>query len=49
MADTTKDLDYLRFFHTSEDSLLDKDILKNNAWKVYQKNVALLFAIPAAL
>ena len=47
MADTTKDLDYLRFFYSSEESLLDKDILKNQAWKNYQKNVALLFSVPA--
>ena len=29
MADTHKDLEYLRYFYASEESLKDKDILKN--------------------
>ena len=29
MADTHKDLDYLRFYYASEESLKDKDALKN--------------------
>ena len=29
MADTHKDLDYLRFYFASEESLKDKDILKS--------------------
>ena len=49
MADTHKDLDYLRFFFASEESLKDKDILKNQAFSNYQKNAAMLFAIPAGL
>ena len=36
MADTHKDLEYLRFFYASEDSLKDKDILKNEAFNKYQ-------------
>ena len=49
MADTHKDLDYLRFFHTSEDSLKDKDILKTEAHAKYGRNVSTIFALPAAL
>ena len=47
MADSTKDLDYLRFYHTSEDALKDKDILKSDAFEKYQKNVSTIFAVPA--
>ena len=49
MADTHKDLDYLRFYHASEDSLKDKDLLKNQAFEKYKRNVAVLFAVPAGL
>ena len=49
MADTHKDLDYLRFYYASEESLKDKDLLKNQAFEKYKQNVALLFAVPAAL
>ena len=49
MADTHKDLDYLRFFYSSEESLKDKDILKNEAFAKYSKNASLLFVMPAAL
>ena len=47
MADTTKDLDYLRFFYSSEESLKDKDMLKNKAFMKYQRNVCGIFTIPA--
>ena len=49
MADTHKDLDFLRYYHSSEESLLDKDILKAKAFVKYQNNVNVLFAIPAIL
>ena len=49
MADTHKDLDFLRFYHASEESLKDKDTLKTQAFTKYQQNVGLLFAVPAAL
>ena len=49
MADTTKELDYLRFFFTSEESLKDKDLLKNQAWSDYRRNVGTLFVLPFAL
>ena len=49
MADSTKDLDYLRYYFSSEESLKDKDILKTQAFDRYERNVSNLFAIPAAL
>ena len=33
MADTHKDLEFLRFFYSSEESMKDKDILKNQAFQ----------------
>ena len=36
MADTHKDLDYLRFYYASEESLKDKDLLKNQAFEKYK-------------
>ena len=48
MADTTKDLDYLRYYYSSEDSLKDKDILKTQAFQKYERNVAAIFTLPAA-
>ena len=47
MADTTKDLEYLRFFHTSQEALKDKDILKTKAFESYEQKVNVLFAWPA--
>ena len=35
MADTHKDLDYLRFYFSSEESMKDKDSLKNQAFSKY--------------
>jgi len=49
MADTHKDLEFLRFFYSSEESMKDKDILKNQAYAKYQKNCSMLFLVPAAL
>ena len=49
MSDTTKDLNYLRFFFASEETLKDKDRLKQEAFHKYQANVSALFVIPGAL
>mmetsp|Transcript_16340 Transcript_16340/g.25261 ORF Transcript_16340/g.25261 Transcript_16340/m.25261 type:complete len:121 (+) Transcript_16340:20-382(+) len=49
MADTQKELPYLRFYYTSNDSLKDKDQLKHQAFQKYKSNVAWLFAVPAFL
>ena len=35
MADTHKDLEWLRFYYASEESLKDKDLLKNQAFAQY--------------
>ena len=47
MADTHKDLDYLRFYYSSEESLKDKDLLKSQAYLDYQTRVAALFSVTA--
>ena len=47
MAETHKDLDYLRFYYSSEESMKDKDILKSEAFTEYQRRVAALFSVPA--
>ena len=49
MADTHKDLDFLRYFHASESSLKDKDRLKAEVFEDYQKRVSLLAFIPLGL
>ena len=49
MADTHKDLDYLRFYFASEESLKDKDSLKNQAWNKYARNTSILCAAPIML
>jgi hypothetical protein len=48
MADTHKDLEFLRFFYSSEASMKDKDILKNQAYEKYHKNTSMIFMLPAA-
>ena len=35
MSDTHKDLDYLRFYFASEESLKDKDLLKSESFNEY--------------
>lgn len=46
MSDLVKDIKYLRYYHTSEDSLKDKDILKNQTFTAYSNRVKALFFIP---
>ncbi len=48
MADLVKDVKYLRYYYSSEDSLKDKDILKNQSFQNYATKVSSLFLIPAA-
>ena len=47
MADLTKDLDYLRYYYSSDASLKDKDLLKTQAFEKYERNVSALFLVPA--
>mmetsp|Transcript_17426 Transcript_17426/g.29321 ORF Transcript_17426/g.29321 Transcript_17426/m.29321 type:complete len:177 (-) Transcript_17426:119-649(-) len=49
MTDTHRKLDYLRFFYVNEDSLKDKDTLKNQAFGKYKSNVCTLALFPFAL
>ncbi len=46
MADLVKDIKYLRYYYSSEDSLKDKDILKNQSFKKYSNTVCTLFLVP---
>ena len=49
MGDLVKDVKYLRYYHSSDDSLKDKDILKNQTFTRYSKHVSTLFMIPFGL
>ena len=49
MADSHKDLNLLRYYYTSEESLKDKDNLKNQAFSKYQNNCVILLSLPAYL
>jgi hypothetical protein len=46
MGDLVRDVKYLRYYHTSEDMLKDKDILKNQSFLKYQTTVSTLFLLP---
>ena len=46
MGDLVRDVKYLRYYHTSEEMLKDKDILKNQGFLKYQSTVSTLFLIP---
>jgi hypothetical protein len=42
MTDLMQDVNYLRFFHTTNSSVRDKDILKNDAHQQYSHTVSAL-------
>lgn len=46
MADLIREANYLRFYHTSEDAMKDKDFLKNEAHIKYTNKVSTLLSIP---
>ncbi len=46
MGDLVKDVKYLRYYYTSEDSTKDKDILKNQSFDKYANHVGTLFLLP---
>ena len=48
MGDLVRDAKYLRYYHTSEEMLKDKDILKNQTFQQYQNKVGALFLVPVA-
>ena len=47
MGDLVKDVKYLRYYFSSNDSLKDKDILKNQSFQTYSNRVGTLFLVPA--
>ena len=48
MADLIKEANYLRFYHTSEDMLKDKDLCKNDAYERYGTRTTTLMIVPLA-
>ena len=48
MSDLMKDVDYLRFYYTSDDASKDKDACKNQAYEQYRMKIQGLFAVPMA-
>ena len=46
MSDLAGEAKFLKYFYTSNDSLLDKDTLKNESWNKYATKVQNLFLIP---
>ena len=48
MADSIKQVNYLRYFHTSEASLKDKDILKNDAYLTNEARIKRVMLVPFA-
>ena len=49
MADLMKDVDYLRFYYSSDDASKDKDFCKNEAYTSYKNKINALFVVPVAL
>lgn len=46
MSDLVQDAKYLRYYYTSDDTLLDKDLLKNKSYSKYVERVNTLFMVP---
>jgi hypothetical protein len=46
MSDLVNDVKYLRYFHTSQDQMKDKDILKNKEFHAFSNRVGTLFLVP---
>lgn len=46
MSDLVQDAKYLRYYYTSEETLLDKDITKNETFKTFSNKVTALFMVP---
>ena len=49
MADLIKEANWLRFYHTSEDAVKDKDFLKNEAYIKFTQKVNTLMTVPIGL
>lgn len=48
MADLMKDVNYLRYYYTSDDASKEKDFCKNDAFAQYERKMGMLFSIPLA-
>ena len=46
MSDLLREVNYLRFFYSSDDAAKDKDWCKNEAIQQYQSKMGTLFAVP---
>jgi hypothetical protein len=49
MADLMNEANYLRFYHTSEDAVKDKDFLKNQAFNKASRTASLLMMVPVSM
>lgn len=48
MADLMKDVNYLRYYYSSDDASKEKDFCKNAAFAQYERKMGLLFSMPLA-
>ena len=46
MADLMKDVNYLRYYYTSDDASKDKDWCKNDSYLQYSRKMNALFGLP---
>ena len=49
MSDLAQQAKYLRYYYTSEETLQDKDIQKNQSYDQYSQRVGALFLVPLGL
>ena len=49
MADLMKEVNYLRFYFSTDDASKDKDWCKNSAYQKYERKVSVLFTVPLFL
>jgi len=49
MADLIKEANWLRFYHTSEDAVKDKDFLKDEAHIKFSQKISTLMTVPMCL
>ena len=46
MADLIKDVNFLRYYFTSDDASKDKDFCKNDVYMAYENKMKTLFMVP---
>ena len=49
MSDLAQQAKYLRYYYTSEETLQDKDIQKNQTYEQYAQRVGALFLVPLGI